>query len=343
MNLLILKNKRIYVVALVLLLGLITISLQDKNMPEGEISPSGYSVNPRNMSYIDNNKNVQEYEYRFHSKQKRKIYEYTLTETEYAFLEEVMLLEDEEYPQGLCITDEYILISSYSDSKDKLGELKVFDKLSGAFLVSLCVDENSHLGGVVYDGEYVWICNSNEMTLDRISYAYIKQMVCDNPGEKIDIRNQVDMYRVKNKPSSVSCYGGYLYVASHSILSSGSMVGYIYNQEKDRLEAKLYFEIPSKVQGVTFTEQGEVIVSVSYGRKSSSYVKKYHSLLTMSNDVKNYKECIELPPCSEGVFYYDDNIYILFESAAKKYLEGTDGRGESVSPLDKILMIKTMK
>ena len=319
------------------------ISLQEKNMPEGEISPSGYSVNPRNVSYIDNDKNVVEYEYRFHSKENRESYEYTLSEKEYIFLEEIRLFEDDEYPQGLCITDEFILISSYSDSKDKLGELKVFDRVSGEFLISLCVDENSHLGGVAYDGEYVWICNSNEMALERISYAYIKQLVYDNLGKKIDVRNQVDMYRVKNKPSSVACYGGYILVSSHSILTPGNMIGYIYNQEKDKIEAKIYFEIPPKVQGVTFTERGEVIVSISYGRKSSSYVKKYHSLLTMSKDINNYKECIELPPCSEGIFFYDDNLYILFESAAKKYLEGTDGRGESLSPLDKILMIRMEK
>lgn len=338
-----LKNKKLYLFGLILLLGLITISLQEKNRPEGEDSPSGYSVKTRNLLDIDNDMNVLDYEYRFQSKKKRKSYEYTLKELEYTFLEEIELFEDEEYPQGLCITDEYILISSYSDSKEKLGELKVFDRITGVFLISLCVDANSHLGGIAYDGEYIWICNSYKMTLERISYAFIQQMVRDNIGNKIDVRHQVDIYEVKNRPSSVSCYDGYLFVASHSILSPGKMISYIYNQEEDKLEEKLYFEIPQKVQGVTFTEKGEVIVSVSYGRRSSSYVKKYHSLQSMNKDIKDYKECIELPPCSEGVFYHDECIYVLFESAAKKYLEGTDGKGESISPLNKILMIKMSK
>lgn len=338
---LILKNKKVYAIGLVLIIGLAAILLQEKNMPEGEASPSGYSVNQRNLEYIDNAKNVLDYEYYFLRKENRKSYEYTLLDTEYSFIEEVELLDDDEYPQGLCLTDEYILISFYSDDKEKLGELKVFDKNSGELLVSLCVDENSHLGGVTFDGEYVWICNSYKRTLERISYDFIQQMILDNPGEKVDVRNQVDVYKVKNRPSSICYYNGFLMVVSHSVTEPGKMIGYVYNQEKDKLDAELQFQIPPKVQGVTFTEQGEVIVSVSYGRRRSSYLKMYSSLLTMSNDVKNYKECIEMPPCSEGVFCSDDKIYVLFESAAKKYLEGTDGRGESNSPLNKILMIKT--
>ena len=48
---------------------------------------------------------------------------------------------------------------------------------------------------------------------------------------------------------------------------------------------------------------------------------------------------IEMPPCSEGITIYDDVIYVVFESAGEKYLDGTDGGGNSLSPLDKILMI----
>ena len=32
-------------------------------------------------------------------------------------------------------------------------------------------------------------------------------------------------------------------------------------------------------------------------------------------------------------------LYVLFESAGEKYLEGTDGKGQSLSPIDKLLMI----
>lgn len=37
---------------------------------------------------------------------------------------------------------------------------------------------------------------------------------------------------------------------------------------------------------------------------------------------------IEMPPCSEEIVLDDQKIYVLFESAAEKYLEGTDGKGK---------------
>ena len=48
---------------------------------------------------------------------------------------------------------------------------------------------------------------------------------------------------------------------------------------------------------------------------------------------------IEMPPCSEEIDIDEDNLYVLFESAGEKYLEGTDGKGQSLSPIDKLLII----
>jgi hypothetical protein len=34
-----------------------------------------------------------------------------------------------------------------------------------------------------------------------------------------------------------------------------------------------------------------------------------------------------------------NNLYVLFESASSKYFEGTDGKGTSVAPIDKVLKV----
>ena len=46
-----------------------------------------------------------------------------------------------------------------------------------------------------------------------------------------------------------------------------------------------------------------------------------------------------MPPGSEELDVSDDILYLIFETAGEKYLEGTDGKGKSLFPLDKILMI----
>ena len=59
----------------------------------------------------------------------------------------------------------------------------------------------------------------------------------------------------------------------------------------------------------------------------------------MSTSPKSPEVRVELPPCSEEIDISSDTLYVLFESAGEKYYEGTDGKGTSLSPLDKLLMI----
>ena len=49
-----------------------------------------------------------------------------------------------------------------------------------------------------------------------------------------------------------------------------------------------------------------------------------------------------MPPCSEEIAIVDNNLYVLFESASSKYFEGTDGKGTSVAPIDKVLSGKKL-
>lgn len=276
------------------------------------------------MVKIDNAKNAKKY----------------LKGKNFYFLEKFDLIQGEEYPQGLCITEEYIFISMYSGIRSDLGKVKVFDKNSGEYLLSLGMDKKSHLGGITYDGTYIWVCNSSKMSLERLSYALIKQMIREHKGKMIDVRNIVDVYGVKNIPSCVTYYDGYLLVATHSIFTNALMMQYKFDQIDNKLYMQEAFLVPPKTQGITFNNNGEVYVSTSYGRMNSSYIKKYNSIYSMTNNTKNYVEKIKLPPCSEEIVFENNKLYVLFESAGKKYLEGTDGKGKSITPIDKILVIE---
>ena len=165
-------------------------------------------------------------------------------------------------------------------------------------------------------------------------------MIHENKGRVIDVRNLVEVYRVKNIPSCVTYYEGHLWVATHSTWTNATMISYRFDEEKNYLHSTRAFWIPPKVQGIAFSEKGEAYLSTSYGRKNSSYIKKYVSVDTMSKDVDSYMEQIELPPCSEEIEFENNKIYVIFESAGKKYLEGTDGKGRSIAPLNRILVIE---
>jgi hypothetical protein len=58
-----------------------------------------------------------------------------------------------------------------------------------------------------------------------------------------------------------------------------------------------------------------------------------------ADEIWQEEMAIALPPMAEEVEMNGDEIYILFESSAMTYLEGTDGNGKSEAPIDKIISV----
>ena len=241
--------------------------------------------------------------------------------------------------QGLCFTPDYILMTAYSEEKNVPGALMVFDRQSGEYLVTLGMNKESHLGGIAFDGENLWVCHSNSTTLERISYQYIQLIAKDAPGYCIDASAISDEYRLKNTPSCITYYGGRIWVASYNKMFHSKMYSYSYDPETDSIAMLGSYNIPSKVQGVAFDSNGSVYLSTSLGRNKSSYLKVYNSLLSLNSYPGNPYVKVEMPPCSEEIAIADNNLYILFESASFKYFEGTDGKGKSTAPIDKLLAV----
>jgi hypothetical protein len=256
-------------------------------------------------------------------------------------LETKKIFSSSQCPQGICLTDDFLLLTSYSEGADDLGELFVFDRESGSYLVTLGMNPKSHLGGVAFDGENVWVCNSSTETIERISYDFIELMAEQNRGDVVDASEMVDTFSVENTPSCVTFYDDRLWIATHSVSGTAVLAAYHYNPTKNELTALNQYNIPEKVQGIAFDADGRVYLSTSYGRASSSYLKVYENLFALSGDPKNPQIRMEMPPGSEEIAVWDETIYVLFESAAEKYYNGTDGKGVSLSPIDKILMLPT--
>lgn len=244
-------------------------------------------------------------------------------------------------PQGLCISDDFIMVSTYSTgSRRTSGCLHIFDVKTGEYLVTLSMREGSHLGGIAFDGENIWICHSNYRTIQRLDYAFVKEIAAHKPKKIIDISGiteHCEEYRVSNSPSCITYYNGKLWIATHTRFFKSVMRSYRF--EDDALVECEEFAIPDKVQGVAFDGDGHVYLSASFGRGKSSYIKFYDSAYALSKDPEKPAECVEMPPCSEEVEILDDELIVLFESGAQKYHEGTDGNGKSLSPIDHLVAV----
>lgn len=303
---------------------------------------------------IDNYHNVESYGYNLSefSAETQK----TLPECEYQFLEHISIpgmpatresdylnhyiSEDAQCMQGLCYTPDYILMTAYSESESEYGSLMVFDRESGEFLVTLAMKRNSHLGGVAFDGKNIWICHSEDKTLERLAYSWVSKIAESGAKYYVDVSGITEQYPIANSPSCITCYGGRIWVATHVILFNGEMVSYSFDEETGELLPLCEYKVPKCVQGVAFDENGSVYFSTSYGRKNSSYLKAYTSLLELEKNLEYPAVEVEMPPCSEGVVFEDGALKILFESASEKYFEGTDGNGKCTAPLDSLLEIE---
>ena len=242
-------------------------------------------------------------------------------------------------PQSVTFAGNYLLISAYDYTKKQESVIYVMNKTTRKYITTIVLPHTGHVGGITFDGENVWICHSNSNTLERISYEYITKIAQDAPEYCIDASALSDEYRLKNTPSCITCYGGRLWVARHTRFFDSEMYSYSYDKKEDKLTAVSNYNLPSKVQGVAFDDNGSIYLSTSYGRNNSSYLKVYSSLLSLDKKPNEPKVKVEMPPCSEEVAIADGTVFVLFESASAKYFEGTDGMGKSPAPIDKLLEV----
>ena len=241
-------------------------------------------------------------------------------------------------PQGLCVSEEFIMVTAYNtEHTDDYGCLHVFDRFSGEYLMTLSMKKGSHLGGIAYDGENLWICHSDDSTVERLDYALIQELAKHKPGRTVTLPDEREEYRVSNSPSCITFFNNRLWIATHTKFFKSVMRTYRYiNGELVEGEE---FAIPDKVQGEAFDSQGHVYLSTSFGRAKSSYIKVYESAYALSKEPERPAECVEMPPCSEELAIAQEELLVLFESGAQKYMEGTDGNGKALAPLDHLVAI----
>lgn len=250
---------------------------------------------------------------------------------------ENIIADASQCPQGICITEDFLLISSYSSADESLGGIHIFDKKTGRHLAALGMKGDSHLGGLAFDGEAVWVCHSRNNTLECIPYAFIRQIAAIEPQSMVDCSAMFREYHVLNEPSCIAYNDGKLWVATHTKFLNSKMISY--QVTRNGLRQADSYRIPDKVQGIAFDESGRVYISTSYGRKNSSYLKVYASIDDLNRQPGRPMIKVEMPPCSEEITLTEEKIYVLFESAGEKYLEGTDGKGKSIAPIDEVLSL----
>lgn len=238
----------------------------------------------------------------------------------------VLPIADDMVPQGITLMGDYILITSYDNLGKRNSIVHVLDK-KGNLVNKVTLDNKSHVGGISYDKEnnLIWLPDDDGVLLAYESEEFINKK---NVKYKYKFNNVSDELKdFLNKDRKLIAFltidDGYIYIGNFSKDNKSIVKKYeiINNGEEILLKYMNKFKVPAKTQSITFKNIGNkkyMLTSNSYTRRKSSYIKVFEYKEEISDYEKEIKS-IELPPMLEQIVVDDNNLYIIFESNAKKY------------------------
>ena len=221
-------------------------------------------------------------------------------------------------PQGLIYSEKYNVILQTSYNKNNVSMLYVIDFNTGKLLKELKLIEindqenNNHVGGITTNDEKVWITNDyeiNEYNLEEIITTennYIKSK------KNNKLLNRGDFCTYKNN----TLWIGHFYLKPFYNAPQDTPLLYGYDTNDLNYNTPKYtIKLPKMVQGMAITDDNNFIFTRSYTNLINSELSIYNDMTKETKKIKS----IKLPPMAEGIFYKDNELYILFENNSDKY------------------------
>ncbi len=276
-------------------------------------------------------------------------------------LYEVPGLDDDFIPQGICYVEELEMfaVSGYMP-KDKDGN----KRNSRIYLTNPKTNESKmfeidgftgHAGGIASNGTDIWISSGGSKSTNGKIYHFTTEMF-NNDGGTVAYDGY---FSVATKGSVLYCDGEKLWVCEfynndkddnlvnenhHYGKNHAWGLGYdlpinVDYSAKEKLVPNVVLSIPDKVQGMSITDDGEMIFSTSYGRRNNSrlyvfenYTQwKCDTVKVFDNDVTLYSPKrsnkitrFMMPTLMEGIDYHDGYLYIVYESGATTYADARE-------------------
>lgn len=208
---------------------------------------------------------------------------------------------------------------------------------------------NGHMGGIAVYNSYIYIAS------DGYVYRLKKNDVTSaESGKEVAV---VDYFKTENGADSLTVYSNKLYVGEfYKAKKYETSTGHHIEVKKGETNKALTFvydldtsskygvksttpvygiSMPNQVQGFEFTSDKKLILSTSYSI-ANSHILVYESPLNDNNRIyhtiseelsipvytlssSNLIKDLEIPSMSEELLIKDNKLYIMFESACKKW------------------------
>lgn len=229
-------------------------------------------------------------------------------------------------PQGIALMGDYILITAYDSEEEKNSVVYVLDAL-GNIINTVNLENKSHVGGIAYDkiNNLIWIPDNNGVLNAYLATDFLNKKKVKYKYRFNNVSEELIDFLDKSKKliAFLTVDDEYIYFGNFAKEEKSLVKKYkVINIDGSiTLNYVSSFMVPAKTQSIAFFNKGEkkyMIMSSSYQRRKSSYIKVYE----YSDNVSNYEEVmnyIELPPMLEQLAISGNSIYTIFESKARKY------------------------
>lgn len=276
-------------------------------------------------------------------------------------------LKEGAIPQGMCYSQKnnLLIISTYHNGHAP-SVLHFINFETGKLIKSILLKNNDntyyvgHAGGIATNDDILWLVDDYKIyEYDLNHLMSLKNM---------DFCKAINIYRTDVKADFSTYSNGILWVGeyyyrniyktqkSHRYTlptketNHGFVFGYKIN-ENNYKNPDYVLSIPNRVQGIAFSESGQIILSQSFWSFQASEISVYDNIIKkesnnnikindkniplwfLSNSDLLYK--LKLPPMSEGIVSINKDIYVLFESASTLYKYYTANKVDHILKLKK--------
>lgn len=255
-------------------------------------------------------------------------------------------------PQGLAVTEKYILVSAYCKTKQHNSVIYMIDKEKHRFVKEIVLGNRSHVGGMAYDSvnQILWVTGQEDSLaqINAMEMNHLEAYTFDDANKPIEFDMSYDLYRLK-RASFMTYHEGALFVGFFTQDNASVIQKYLINEDGTLYEKKdssltratgmdepvacaVNMQVISgRVQGMAFYND-KILLTRSWGILPSEVQIFHYSpdgiLLTEKADKK-----IKFPERLEQIYQDGEEIYALFESGAYAY------RLSSVSRIDRVVKI----
>ncbi len=227
-------------------------------------------------------------------------------------------------PQGLTFAENYLLMTAYDMAGEENSVVYVMDKENGELLTTIVLESKTHAGGIAYDGTNVWISVGRRVV--SVPFELIDEAAKEERKyENVDYHNRIWL---GINASYMTYHDDMLWVGSYNELETTNMHSYDINYDEGVKFTKIHtVTMPTRVQGLAFTDDGHLILSRScqlyvglrgYMRQLDVYYPDFTGTEADKNRVilGAPVRVISIPTMNEEIAIDGDYLYVNFESGA---------------------------